>query len=95
MDEQARQRSSAPGSGDIARPNRSWAILGRWTALGGSALVLVLAHVEENDLAAREFQCVVMTYGVLSVDLSKDRCPVSHYALSRWQGGPTPNVVSE
>jgi hypothetical protein len=52
-------------------------------------------RVQENDLAVWEFQRVVMTYGVLSVDLSKDRYLVFDYALGGWQGGPTPNLVSE
>jgi hypothetical protein len=52
-------------------------------------------RVQENDLAAREFQRVVVTYRVLSVDLSKDRSSVFDYALSARQGGPTPDLVSE
>jgi hypothetical protein len=52
-------------------------------------------RVQENDLAAREFQRVAVTYRVLSVDLSKDCCPVFDDALSGWQGGPMPDVVSE
>ncbi len=51
MDEQARQGSSAPGSPEVARPDRSWATLGRWTALGGSAAVLVLASLIADGLA--------------------------------------------
>jgi uncharacterized membrane protein len=51
MDEQARQGSSAPGSPEVSRPNRSWAALGRWTALGGSAVVLVLASLIADGLA--------------------------------------------
>jgi uncharacterized membrane protein len=51
MDEQARQGSSAPGSAEIAQPNRSRATLGRWAALGGSALVLVLASLIADGLA--------------------------------------------
>jgi uncharacterized membrane protein len=51
MDEQARQRPSAPGSPDVARPNRSLATLGRWAALGGSASVLVLAALIADGLA--------------------------------------------
>jgi uncharacterized membrane protein len=51
MDEQARQDSSAPGSPEIARPDRSSAALGRWSALGGSAIVLVLASLMADGLA--------------------------------------------
>jgi uncharacterized membrane protein len=51
MDEQARQRPSAPGSPEVARSNRGRATLGRWAALGGSASVLVLAALIADGLA--------------------------------------------
>jgi hypothetical protein len=58
-------------------------------SLGRQLQYARLLAVQEYDLAAREFQRVAVTYRVLFVDLSKDRCPVFDYALSGWQGGPT------
>jgi hypothetical protein len=52
-------------------------------------------RVQESDLAGREFECVMVTYRDLSVDLSKYCRPVFDYALSGGQGGPTPDLVSE
>ena len=52
MDEQARQGPPAPGRPpQAARQSRYRAALGRWSALGGSATLLVLASITAGGLA--------------------------------------------
>ena len=51
MDEQARQGPPSPGPPQAAGQSRYRAALGRWAALGGSAILLVLASVVADGLA--------------------------------------------